>query len=251
MTEIIAVVFDLGGTLIEYSGGYTTWPDLETPGLMAAYAYLAEQGIPLTSKESFLRAGRAILPGRWQKATAGERNLTVPSLLDEILATVKVDAPDEAVLETAAERYESAVCSKADVMPHGLEIVAQLKEEGYKLGLISNTMFSGRIHMSDLERFGLLHYFESLLFSADANKWKPDQAPFQHVLEELGVTAEASAFVGDDPVADVVGGLSAGMYTVHYRSSQRFSSPDGVEPDATIETLLELPGILASHGTLE
>jgi putative hydrolase of the HAD superfamily len=251
MTEIRAVVFDLGGTLIEYSGGYTTWPELETPGLMAAYAYLSEHGIPLADTESFLRAGRAILPGRWQKATAGERNLTVPSLLDEILATIQVEAPDEAVLEAAAERYESAVCSKATVMPHGLEIVAQLKEEGYKLGLISNTMFSGGIHMSDLERFGLLDYFESLLFSADANKWKPGLAPFQHVLEELGVAAEASAFIGDDPAADVVGGLTAGMYTVYFRSNLRFSSPDGVDPDATIETLLELPGILASRGTLE
>ena len=143
------------------------------------------------------------------------------------------------------------MCDKATVMPHVPEIVAQLKDDGYKLGLISNTMFSGRIHMSDLQRFGLLDYFESLLFSADANKWKPSAAPFEHVLEELGVAAEESAFVGDDPAADVIGGLTAGMYTVHYRSSQRFLSPDGVEPDAAIETMLELPEILARRGTLE
>jgi FMN phosphatase YigB (HAD superfamily) len=112
-------------------------------------------------------------------------------------------------------------------------------------------MFSGRIHMSDLQRFDLLHYFESLLFSADANKWKPNVAAFEHVLKELGVKAEESAFVGDDPAADIVGGLAAGLYTIHYRSSRRFRSPDGLEPDATIETMLELPQTLARPGTLE
>ena len=137
------------------------------------------------------------------------------------------------------------------MLPHVPEIVAQLKEDGYKLGLISNTMFSGRIHMSDLQKFDLLRYFDSLLFSADANKWKPGAASFEHVLGELGVAAEESAFVGDDPAADVIGGLSAGMYTVHFRSSQRFSLPDSLEPDAIIESMLELPDVLAKRGTLE
>lgn len=251
MTKINAVVFDLGGTLIEYAGDYSSWPELETPGMLAAYAYLDKRRISLPGTESFIRAGQAILPGRWLMATAGERNLTLPSLLEEMLATLKVEAPGEDVIEAAADQYESAVCDRATVMPHVPEIVAQLKDDGYKLGLISNTMFSGRIHMSDLQRFGLLHYFEALLFSADANKWKPGVAAFEHVLEELGVTAQESAFVGDDPAADVIGGLSAGLYTIHYRSSERFRSPDGVEPDASIDTMLELPQTLARRGTLE
>jgi HAD superfamily hydrolase (TIGR01509 family) len=251
MTSFKAVIFDLGGTLIEYAGDYSSWPELETPGMLAAYAYLDRRGVALPGTESFIRAGQAILPGRWLMATAGERNLTLPSLLQEMLSALKVDKPDAEVIATAADRYESAVCHKATVMPHAPEIVARLKNEGYRLGLISNTMFSGRIHMSDLQRFGLLRYFESLLFSADANKWKPNVAAFEHVLKELGVKAEESAFVGDDPAADIVGGLAAGLYTIHYRSSRRFRSPDGLEPDATIETMLELPQTLARPGTLE
>ena len=31
--HIEAVIFDLGGTLIEYAGPYRSWPELETPGL--------------------------------------------------------------------------------------------------------------------------------------------------------------------------------------------------------------------------
>ena len=106
MTEIKAVVFDLGGTLIEYTGDYSSWPELETPGMLAAYAYLDRQRVSLPGTESFIRAGQAILPGRWLMATAGERNLTLPSFLEEMLATLKVEAPDAGLIEVAADRYE-------------------------------------------------------------------------------------------------------------------------------------------------
>ena len=42
--DIRAVIFDLGGTLIEYAGSYLHWPELETPGFMAAYEHLNGQG---------------------------------------------------------------------------------------------------------------------------------------------------------------------------------------------------------------
>ncbi|MCP4428979.1 MAG: hypothetical protein GY803_31225, partial [Chloroflexi bacterium] len=49
---------------------------------------------------------------------------------------------------------------------------------------------------------------------------------------------------GDDPSGDIVGGKRAGMKTIHYQSSQRFVMPDGVQPDAQIHSLTELPPIL-------
>ena len=41
---IKTIIFDLGGTLIEYAGPYAVWPDLERPGLTAAYNALANKG---------------------------------------------------------------------------------------------------------------------------------------------------------------------------------------------------------------
>ena len=129
-------------------------------------------------------------------------------------------------------------------IPHGREIVAQLASEDLKIGLISNTMFSGQSHIIDLKKYGLVDFFDTMLFSADVNMWKPNVAPFHAVLQYLDVEPGAAVFVGDDPAADVVGGRRAGMLTVHYPSSQRFSSADGVNPDATINNLLELPEVL-------
>ena len=240
MNHIEAIVFDLGGTLIEYAGEHDRWPDLEAPGLQAAYEYLQGQGLKLPGTERFSLAAYDLLPRRWQMATSGERNLTVPDLLAEILETLTIEVPDDLILKQAAKDYELAVCAGAVPMPNSQAVLSLLKDRGYKIGLISNTMFSGESHKADLKRFGMDGYFNATLFSADLNEWKPTLAPFRRILRDLGVASGQAVFVGDDPATDVIGGKRAGMMVIHFASSNRFSNPDGVTPDATIYSLLEL-----------
>ncbi len=241
---IKAIIFDLGGTLIEYAGEFATWPELEEPGLKAAYSVLHENGSKLTGVARFRTVAFKILPERWRQATAGTKNLTVAGLLADILDNLGLEPPADSILATAADHYERAVCAGAVAIPHGQETLAQLSAAGYHLGLISNTMFSGQVHVADLERFELTQYFKSMLFSADVNKWKPKRAPFHHVMSELGVTPEVTVFVGDDPNADVVGARRAGMHVIHFESSDRFPAAKGVTPDATIDDLRQIASVV-------
>ncbi|UCG24108.1 MAG: HAD family hydrolase [Chloroflexota bacterium] len=244
---IKAVIFDLGGTLVEYAGEFDAWPELEEPGLNAAFSVLASSGVTLPDVERFRAVAFELLPSRWRQATAGKKNLTVACLLAEILEKLGLEQPAAQSLDEAATHYERAVCAGAVAIPHGRETVAQLSAAGYQLGLISNTMFSSRAHMLDLDRFGLSAYFGSYLFSADANKWKPNRAPFDQVMAELDVNPEAAVFVGDDPGADVIGARRAGMHVIHFKSSDRFPSPgEDVTPDATIDDLRLLTPVLHS-----
>ena len=235
-----AVVFDLGGTLIDYAGGFELWPDMEGPGLVAAYDVLWQKPLRLPAMETFRRFGYNRLPERWQQAVRGERNLTTEDLLQEIITFLRIKGIKPEWLAEAVEAYEALTSSRTVLMPHAETTLAELKQHGYKLGLISNTMFRGRVHIADLQKFGLTDYFDVLHFSADANLWKPRAETFHHVLAQLGVTPEEAVFVGDDPASDVVGGRNAGMFTVHYQSNSRFPNVDGVEPHARILTLPEL-----------
>lgn len=242
---INAVVFDLGGTLIEYAGEWTAWPDLETPGFMAAYGYLQEQGVELPPFATFQAAGFAMLPQRWRGATRGERNLRLAELLAEVTAVCTPTPVSSAHLFQASKRYEQAISNQAHLMPHAHETLLTLKQQGYKLGLLSNTMFTGEGHISDLRRYGLLDYFDALLFSADVGKWKPNPEPFHHILADLGVEeATTAVYVGDDPASDVVGGRSVGMWTVFCVGNGRFPHPSHITPHATIPTLATLPTTL-------
>lgn len=244
--DIQAVIFDLGGTLVEYAGPYAVWPALETPGLKAAYNVLEAKGVVLPSFEKFSNTGFELLPQRWQMATSGQRNLRLIDFLAEILEECDVNDVSQAWFVEAATLYEQAICAQAVPLEAAQETLELLKEQGYRIGLLSNTMFSGSAHIADLQRFSLDGYFDAMLFSADAGKWKPSPDPYLDLLKQLNTAPENGVFVGDDPANDMVGGQEAGLRTVLIRSSQRFQLADHVNPDATIAQLSELPGVLTS-----
>lgn len=239
-----AIVFDLGGTLIEYGGDWDAWPDLEGPGFEAAYDHLKRQEVGLPAFASFREVGFRLLPLRWRGATRGIRNLRLAELIGEVAAECGADAVPVGTLYQAGKAYERAIAGQAYLMPHAGEALESLKQQGYKLGLLSNTMFTGEGHMDDLRHYGLLDYFDTMLFSADVNKWKPNAAPFLEVLGNLEVEGESAVYVGDDPASDVVGGRSAGMKTVFCVGNGRFPEPEDVIPHAKIDSLVELSTVL-------
>lgn len=243
--DIKALIFDLGGTLIEYAGPFKSWPELETPGLQAAYHSLQKNGVVLPDFDRFCAAGFAILPGRWQMAVSGKRNLRLLDFLSEILDQCAVSGVEKEWLVEASGYYENAVCAQAFPMENAQETLAVVKENGYKLGLLSNTMFRGQAHLADLERFSMADYFDAVLFSADVGKWKPSPDPYHELLNRLGVEPQHGVFIGDDPANDMVGGQRAGLRTILMRSSQRFPMTKDVQPDAIISHLNELPPLLA------
>ncbi|MBE2220496.1 MAG: HAD family hydrolase [Anaerolineae bacterium] len=242
--KIEAVVFDLGGTLIEYAGPYAVWPDLETPGLLAAYDYFQRKGMALPAFEQFRDTGFAILPGRWQGAVDGQRNLRLVDFIGEILhSCLGANGVQPTWLVEAGNAYQDAICSQAYLLPGtvaGLEAI----NGQYKLGLLSNTMFTGDAHISDLQRFGIDKYFDAMLYSADTAKWKPQPDPYLQVLADLAVDPAHAVFIGDAPAHDVAGAHAAGMKAILIRNSDRFPMVEGVVPDGVIYELTELPKLL-------
>jgi HAD superfamily hydrolase (TIGR01509 family) len=243
--KIEAVIFDLGGTLIEYAGPYLTWPELETPGLEAAYNDLVRKGVSLPPFNELRDSLFASLPDRWQEATEGKQNLRLAEFLAELLQVNNVPDIPAQWIEEAAGAYQTTICERGEVIDGARETLIVLKEQRYRLGLLSNTMFEGAAHVADLQRFDLDPYFDAMLFSADLNMWKPNAAPYVHLLDKLGAAPDNAVFIGDSPHHDIAGGKGAGLHAIYFRSSERFGEPDGVQPDATIHRLDELPMLLA------
>lgn len=242
--KIEAVIFDLGGTLIEYAGPYAIWPDLETPGLSAAYDYFQGKSMALPPFEQFRDAGFGILPGRWQGAVDGQRNLRLADFIGEILhSCIGANGVQPIWLTEAGSVYQDAICSQAYLLPGTVEGLEAIKGQ-YKIGLLSNTMFTGDAHIRDLQRFGIDSYFEATLFSADANKWKPQPDPYLQVLSNLDIDPANAVFIGDSPGHDIMGAHAAGMKAILIHNSDRFPMVEGVVPDGVIHELTELPEAL-------
>ncbi|MBK8934668.1 MAG: hypothetical protein IPM76_20585 [Chloroflexi bacterium] len=83
---IEAVIFDLGGTLIEHTGP-TTPGGAETPGLQAAYDYLEQQGGQLPEFAVFRDTGLPFCRGSGKTAVSGGQNLRLVDFLGDIVHT--------------------------------------------------------------------------------------------------------------------------------------------------------------------
>jgi HAD superfamily hydrolase (TIGR01549 family) len=120
-----------------------------------------------------------------------------------------------------------------DTMP----VLGALREHGLKIGLVSNT---GR----DLNAFIGHHALDvdAAVSSGAHGKTKPHPAIFRAALEQLGVTAEEAAMVGDSPEDDVEGAKALGMRAFLIDRDDRFPEVERL-PD-----LMALPAALGLSG---
>lgn len=132
--------------------------------------------------------------------------------------------------------------------PAAAPVLKALKDRGCALGLISNTaMTSGETFRVHLTRLGLLHFFDTVVFSDEIGYAKPSGRVFQQALDALGSSPEAAVHVGDDRAADVGGALKAGLRAIwvarppdSYDEPYAYQPPTDDEPHATITSLDEV-----------
>jgi HAD superfamily hydrolase (TIGR01458 family) len=77
---------------------------------------------------------------------------------------------------------------------------------------------------------------------------KPAPAFFDGVLGDLGVDPEDAAMVGDDVESDVAGAMNEGLRGILVRTGkyrEDFVRETGVEPTATVDSIADVPGLIA------
>jgi putative hydrolase of the HAD superfamily len=115
--------------------------------------------------------------------------------------------------------------------------LSALRERGYTLALVSNTMRTpGTMLRKLLDRYGALPYFAHLTFSDEVGVRKPAPEIFHLTLRAVGGMPEHAVHVGDDPILDVRGARMAGMRVVQVTHAPIVSlARDG--PDASITAM--------------
>jgi HAD superfamily hydrolase (TIGR01509 family) len=95
-------------------------------------------------------------------------------------------------------------------------VLSTLRNEGLKLGIVSNVVFeTANGTRALLDREDLSRYFDAIVLSAEHPWGKPDPRIFRTCLEGMGVPADRAAHVGDRPW-DVVGALVTGMRAIRF-----------------------------------
>ncbi|MDC7225758.1 MAG: HAD family hydrolase [Spirochaetales bacterium] len=87
-------------------------------------------------------------------------------------------------------------------------VLSELKDAGYKLGVISNWDNSARKLIDD---FGLTQFFDTIVISSEVGVSKPSPEIFDIAFEESGSSPADGLYVGDNYYDDAVGSRSVGM----------------------------------------
>ena len=92
------------------------------------------------------------------------------------------------------------------------------------------------------EREGVIDHFNELIFSNEVACAKPNPSIFKPTLDKAGDDAGNALHIGDNLLTDIAGAAGVGMKTGWI--SGHDDRDVIVEPDFTLNTIQDLPGII-------
>ncbi len=244
--SVRGVIFDMGGTLLHYHPPGGEWEDMEKAGAQAMIRMLTQlghDGLP-PLPEAVQHCWEAM-----QVAWKGLRDntdmatMTLGYQLRQVTNGWGLMLSDEEIL-IAEHAYTAGSQVYVRPFPDALHTLQTLKERGYPVGLISNTVWPGTAHQYDLMHYGLWPYLDFALFSSDVRAWKPFPNIFIQAVQRMHLAPDEVVYVGDNLFFDVYGAQQAGLKAVWIEQSQRWWPPtlevNDIIPEFTIQQLSDL-----------
>jgi putative hydrolase of the HAD superfamily len=140
-----------------------------------------------------------------------------------------------------ADQLAGLLCARwvprlyADVRP----ALAQLRERGYRLALVSN-IASYSLHW--MPEFELDRCFEALVFSCQEKSLKPEPEMYLHAAARLDMSPRECVFVGDGMDGELSGARAVGMNAV--RIDREVRESDAPRDDCFDHCVSDLKGLL-------
>ena len=238
-----AILFDLGNTLIYFDGKF---PEVFEQGDAEMLRQLRSAGFD-PGGDAFLREFRSRVESYQAECDDEFIEFTTHYILRTLLDEWGYSYIPNAVLRAALDARYSVSRAYWQPEPDTAHTLEWLREQGYRLGLISNAGDDADVQAL-VDKAGIRHYFRVIATSAALEIRKPNPRIFHWVLQRLGTRPDQAAMVGDTLGADILGAQNAGLYSIWITrradNAANRAHQDTIHPDAKIEALSELPALL-------
>ena len=165
------------------------------------------------------------------------------------------DWPKELIAENAMvfnQIWRDAICTRV-MQPDAKETILGLYQNGYRLGLVSNTTSSVDSPIT-LEKEGIARFLDVVILSCVFGKRKPSPLILMEAAEKIGVLPGHCAYVGDRAEWDLVAARDAGFGKIVIISdttkSISTSEVRQINADFYINNLIELLEIFPTRQKL-
>ena len=156
--------------------------------------------------------------------------------------------PDNGKGREMNEFYEDLLSTHADLLPGALTALDELAEVA-TLAIVSNGAY--KVQSARIADSGIARFMDGVYISEKVGASKPSARIFDAALRDLGVNDRSRVLVvGDDLLADIRGGQSAGLDTCWVNFDGR-ENESGVEPKYTIGSYEALYHIVMEPEELE
>ncbi len=244
---IQAVLFDMGGTLEDLY--FDSASRLKaTRGL---HALLVERGLdpglPLPDLQATVLSGMKAYQ-QWREKS--EVELPPERVWTEYIFSDH-GLPKERLVEAAEDItifYENNYHVR-HLRPEAPEVLEVLHRRGFRLGIISNIISRDAVR-SNLEAYGVAHYFDPVITSSNLGWRKPNARIFIEAVRRMGLPPAACAYVGDTISRDVIGARRASYgLAIQIRSFLTDMADEGTpagagRPDAVIHDLMQVVSLV-------
>ncbi|MFN2146180.1 MAG: HAD family hydrolase [Anaerolineales bacterium] len=242
--RIRAVIFDLGNTLLYFEGN---WSEVLARANQMMFDSLIRSGLQL-EQEDFVTSFRQRLEAYHQQREVDYKEHSTHWILKDTLAEGGYPDVGEPVLRDAlAAMYAASQeywVPEKDLLP----TLESLAHHGYRIGLLSNAG-DDRDVQKLVDKGRIRPYLEYVLTSAAGGIRKPDSRIFELAINMFGLEPDEVAMVGDTLGADILGANKMGIYSIWITrradTSENRKLRQTIIPDAEIDTLAELPDLLA------
>jgi len=215
MRQISTVTFDLWHTLVKELPGSTN--KVSRLRIDRIADLLESAGMPqdIREIEDAYRKTGTFLELTWTRA----RDIPARDHVLFMLNCIECRLPGRLGPENVkrVERiYAEALLEHPPALIDGAkEVLEDLRREGYRLGLISNTgKTPGSTLRILLDRLGVFQHFQVTTFSDEVTFRKPSEITFGLTLNQLRTPPKAAVHIGDDPDKDVNGARACGMRAI-------------------------------------
>jgi putative hydrolase of the HAD superfamily len=238
-----AVIFDLGGTLMYFDAPFLEVLEDANAALLDG---LKKTGLRL-DEQAFLKAFDDRLGDYYNERASEFVEYTTLYILRSLLTDWGYSEIPSDSLRPILEGFYAVTQAHWQIEPDAVPTLQALHQKGYRLGLVSNAGDDADVQAL-VDKAGIRGYFDRILTSAAEGFRKPNPRIFQTLLDYWGISPGRVAMVGDTLGADILGARNAGLFGIWI--TRRADTPanrahnETIQPDATIASLNELPGLL-------
>jgi len=198
------IVFDIGGTLMEYNGMPLSWLDY----YKTAFEFV-RSGLRLSITDDDIGRSYEVLKSYNPRINPREYDVSPGVIFSE--ATIHWQG--DFAIPDVIDKFFASMNLAAHIYPETPGFLDKLKSKGYKIAALTDvaTGMPDELHKSYFS--GLLPYFDMYVSSILCGYRKPNPKGLQDIAGYFGVTADEMVMIGDEE-KDVKAGKRFGCMSV-------------------------------------